>query len=238
MTKGTALITGGAKRVGLEIAISLAKKGYTIALHYNSSKKDDVDKSISLIQSIQPDSRSYQCDLTDLPSVGKLISTISTNHPDLSLLVNNASVYEKLPIKDTETYVLERDMKVHYMAPFLLTREFAKYVKKGMIINILDARLRKNTPGNASYFISKKALMTLTEIAALELAPHIRVNAIAPGPVLPPPNKTQDYSENKAKEVPLGRLGSIGDITKGIHTFLDEDILTGQILYLDGGMYL
>jgi pteridine reductase len=237
MAKGTVLITGGAKRIGLAIAKSLAEDGYTIALHYNTSEVAN-QEAINILKSIQPESRSYQCDLTDLSAVEQLIKDVYQNHSDLSVLINNASVFEKQPILNTDKLTIERDIKVHYIAPFILIREFAKCVKEGTIINMLDAGLKKNSTGNASYAISKKALATLTELAALELAPSIRVNAIAPGAILPPPGKPQVYLEKLVEKIPLNRSGSISDITNGVTTLLKGSYLTGQTLYIDGGMYL
>lgn len=237
MTNGTVLITGGGKRVGLAIAKFLAAQGYTIALHYNTSSKS-VEEDMVYLKSLNPKSRSYQCDLTDLSATEKLISEVYKNHPDLSVLINNASIYQKFPITETTHERLEEDLKIHYMAPFLLMREFAKHVKKGLVINIVDARTRQNNTGNASYLISKKALAALTEIAALELAPNIRVNAISPGVILAPEGKPADYMEKKAQEIPLKRTGSLEDITGAVSTLLQETYLTGQTLYIDGGMFL
>jgi pteridine reductase len=237
MKKGTVLITGGAKRIGREIALDLAKKGYTIALHYHSSK-DRADEALKAIQTLQPRSQSYRCDFTDLASVEGLIASVYKNHPDLEVLINNASVYEQHTLLDTTKKVLQRDINTHYLAPFLLIREFATYVNNGVVINILDARIRKNSRGNASYFISKKALLALTEIAALELAPNIRVNGIAPGLTLPPADKPAEYAQIYAKGIPLGRINSVADITQAVSTLLSGEYLTGQVMYLDGGKYL
>lgn len=237
MTKGTVLITGGAQRIGREIALDLAQKGYTIALHYNSSK-DKAEETLRLIRTHSPKSQSYHCDFTDLSSVERLVGKVKSNHSDLEVLINNASVYEQYSLVDTSREVLERDITTHYLAPFLLIREFAKQVEKGSIINILDARVRKNSTGNASYSLSKKALLSLTEIAALELAPDIRVNAIAPGLTIPPEGKSEDYAEQYAKSIPMGRITSVSDVTSAVITLLEDEYLTGQVLYLDGGKYL
>jgi NAD(P)-dependent dehydrogenase (short-subunit alcohol dehydrogenase family) len=107
-----------------------------------------------------------------------------------------------------------------------------------VIINFLDAGLRKTATGNASYYLSKKALMTFTEIAALELAPHIRVNGIAPGLMVAPVDKPADYEEKYIKTVPLGRIPSTKNITDAVMTLIENDYLTGQIIYLDGGKTL
>lgn len=237
MAKGTVLVTGGATRIGREISLSLAKKGYTIALHYHSSKKK-ADETLNAVRPHQPKSQSYQCDFTDLAAVEKLIEKVFTNHPDLEILINNASVYEQHSLRETKRDMLERDIQTHYLAPFLLIRDFATYVQKGIIINILDARIRKNSTGNASYTLSKKALLSLTEIAALELAPKIRVNAIAPGLTIPPPHKPAEYVQDYSQTIPLGRINSINDVIHTVTTLITGEYLTGQVIYLDGGKYL
>lgn len=237
MNKGTALITGGAKRIGLKLATRLAKEGYTIALHYNSSSVD-AEKALEEIAKIQPESRAYQCNLLDLESVEQFVDEVVKNHPNLSVLINNASIYEKYDISETTPSTLIRDMSIHFFAPFLLTKAFAKNVNNGVIINFLDAGLRRRATGNASYYMSKNALMTFTEAAALELAPHIRVNGIAPGLMQAPEGKPIDYEKNYASTVPLGRIPSTENITDALMTLIENDYLTGQIIYLDGGKNL
>ena len=189
LTNKVALVTGSTQGIGLGIAERLAKTGYTIALHYHTSE-EKAQESLRKIRKLQPKSSLYHTDLADIAAVEKLIPRVYKDHPDLCVLINNASHFEKHTISDTDIDTLQRDIRVHYIAPFLLIRDFAQYVKKGVVINMLDARIRKNNDGNASYFVSKKALASLTEIAALELAPAIRVNAIAPGAILPPPGKS------------------------------------------------
>src|SRR5690554_6589881 len=103
---------------------------------------------------------------------------------------------------------------------------------------MLDGRLSRRDKGNASYAISKNALLTLTEIAAVELAPDIRVNAVAPGVILPPPGASKKYVEKLTKSVPLGRAGTLQEVTDAVDTLVTGEYLTGNVLYLDGGMYL
>ncbi len=237
MQKGTALITGGSKRIGKGIATKLARLGYTIVLHYNSS---DVEAAQTLqeIKQIQPKSIAIKIDLADLQSTETLIKKIFQSFPDLSLLVNSASIFEKQSIKDTTTEMLLKQTTINYMTPFILAREFAHYVQGGNIINILDAKVKHSESGLSSYLISKKALFAFNEIAALEFAPTIRVNAIAPGAILPPPGKSEEYFSTLKDRIPLKRNGTTGDIEEALNFLLENTYITGQVIYVDGGMYL
>ncbi|QIA06340.1 SDR family oxidoreductase [Draconibacterium halophilum] len=126
-------------------------------------------------------------------------------------------------------------LDVNLKAPFFLIRDFANYFKAGNIINFVDTRITSNASNFAAYSISKKALWDLTKMAALEFAPDIRINAIAPGVTLPPEDEDEDYLEKLAQGIPMKKPGGVEPILKSLNYILENDHLTGQLLFADGG---
>lgn len=228
------LITGGAKRLGNRIAIALARIGYDIALHYNSSR-EDAEKARREITSLDVICEIFKADLSQ---ESDLIPKVYKKFPDLEILINNASIFESSPIKETSVELWQRHLSVNLTAPFWLSRDFAKICRKGHIINILDTRINSNRTTYAAYSISKKALCDLTMMCAVEFAPHIRVNGIAPGLILPPEGKDDTYLDRLAKNIPMQRKGSPENITASIEFLLKNYYTTGQIIFNDGGEHL
>ncbi|RJP57914.1 MAG: SDR family oxidoreductase [Candidatus Auribacter fodinae] len=235
--KGTALITGGAKRIGREVALSLAKNGYNIAITYNHSRQDALGVC-NAIRDIGQRAQAFQCDFLDKNAVFSLIEEVHTACPDLSVLINNASVFERAPLVDTEESLFDRQMLINFKIPYFLTRDFARLSGKGSVINFLDTKISKNGFVYSAYTLSKKALADFTKMAALELAPDIRVNGICPGVILPPPDKDESYLDNLINSVPLLKKGSTDDITNAVLFLLENEYLTGQFIFVDGGQSL
>ncbi|WP_159521387.1 SDR family NAD(P)-dependent oxidoreductase [Sunxiuqinia indica] len=234
--KKTALITGASKRIGKTLANHLASKGWNIALHYNSSGKqaEELESELSK-QFAQNKFAIFQANLMDEKEVQRLIPDVMKKFQSLDLLINNASVFDPSYLKDTALELLQKQMTVNFQAPFLLSRDFANYAKQGLIINFVDTRITTNKSNFAAYSISKKALWELTKMAALELAPKIRVNAIAPGVTLPPEDQDEDYLWELAKEIPMQKPGGLEPIIRSLDFILENDHLTGQLLFADGG---
>lgn len=231
-----ALITGASKRIGKAVAEHLAELGWNIAIHYNSSgdtAKSLVDK-LSTLFSFQK-FQAFQADLMNVNEVIALIPEIVSEFGNINLLVNNASVFDKSYLYETSVELFERQMCVNLKAPFFLMRDFANYCKSGNIINFVDTRITSNKSDFTAYSLSKKGLWDLTKMAALEFAPAIRVNAIAPGVTLAPVDKDENYLENLAKEIPMKRPGGLEPIMKSIDYILENNYLTGQLLFADGG---
>jgi len=153
----------------------------------------------------------------------------------VDLLVNNASVFEPSSLKETSLELLQQQMTVNFQSPFLLCRDLANACEKSLIINFVDTRITNNRSNFAAYSISKKALWELTKMAALELAPNIRVNAIAPGVSLPPEGKDEKYLWNLAKDIPMQKPGGLEPILRSLDFIIANDHLTGQLLFADGG---
>ena len=233
----SALVTGGAQRIGKSIVFALSAMGYDIALHYNHSR----ERAEEIAEQIRLDGgrcELFQADLFRADELSRVMENVFEKFPGLSLLVNNASVFERSTLLETEEELFERQMNINFKAPLFLSRNFARVCREGHIINILDAKIAHNKFNYFAYTLSKKALAEFTKMAALELAPRIRVNGIGPGPILPPPMENDDYLDKLVKNIPLQRRGNPELITHSLRFLLENDYITGQVLYVDGGDHL
>ncbi len=232
----TALITGGGRRLGKAMCLKLASMGYNIALHYHSSPIEDL---VEEIRSLGVKCLPFRYDLTNTRAAGELLAEVTENLPSLELLINNASIFERASVKETSDRLLDSHIELNLKAPYRLSRGFAILARKGQIVNIIDGNAVKNNSAYGAYLVSKKGLMGLTTMTALEFAPAIRVNAIAPGLILPPPGEGEGYMKKAAeKRVPLKREGDIKDITNALEFLIKNEFITGQILFIDGGEHL
>ena len=232
----TALITGASKRVGKAIAVHLAGKGWNVIIHFNTSEKYARELKDSLSKKFPgQDFYIIQTNLIDELELEELIPKLVEKTGAFDLLINNASVFDPGYLSETEAPLFNNQLDVNLKAPFLLTRDFAKHCKTGNIINFVDTRISTNKSNFAAYSLSKKGLWELTKMAALELSPEIRVNAIAPGVTLPPEDKDGSYLENLAKGIPMKKPGGLVPILKSVDYILENEYLTGQLLFADGG---
>jgi len=234
---GTALVTGGAQRIGRAICLMLADRGYHIALHYNHSKSE-ADAVAAEIRSKGVVCKTFACDLAQESQVLLLLEKARKQFPDLNLLINNASIFTPSKFERKELKLLDNHWMVNFKAPFILSSDFARLCKEGQIINMLDTKVTKNKTTHIAYIISKKALHELTKLCAIEFAPKIRVNAIAPGVILPPPGKDKSYLRKRAEEIPLKKSGDVRYITQSVEFLLDNQFVTGQVIFADGGEHL
>jgi len=234
-----ALITGSAVRLGREIAHHLANIGWDIALHYRTSTKDVADFEAELKTGF-PKQRFYtfQADLGVIDQTQKLINQVIDRFGQLDLLINSASIFESSPFKETSAESLILHMQVNLMSPFILMRDFANNAANGQIINIADTRITNNKSDYLSYSLSKKSLWELTKMAALELAPYFRVNAIAPGAILAPAGKDKHYLEKVADLTPMKTPSGVISILKSIDYIIGNEDITGQLIFCDGGAQL
>ncbi|WP_321369445.1 SDR family NAD(P)-dependent oxidoreductase [uncultured Draconibacterium sp.] len=234
--KQTALITGASKRIGRSLTEHLAEQGWNVVVHYNSSAKG-ANELVAELETKYPDQQfiAVQANLAEVDEVVALIPKLAAQNIKVDLLVNNASVFDRGYLKDTSVELFDAQIDVNQKAPFFLIRDFANYYKTGNIINFVDTRITANASNFAAYSISKKALWELTKMAALEFAPNIRVNAIAPGVTLPPEDEDEDYLEKLAQGIPMKKPGGVEPILKSLDYILENDHLTGQLLFADGG---
>jgi pteridine reductase len=236
---GVALITGSAVRVGREIAFHLADAGWDLALHYNSSLKEGSFLEADL-KARYPKQEFYlfKASLSSIDETKKLVPGVINYFGQLDLLINNAAIFEAASLRDTSVQLLDRHWQINCKAPFILINDFINLAEKGVIINIVDTRISKNDSEYFAYTISKKALWELTKLAAKELAPGFRVNAIAPGALLPPVGKGLDYLDKVASKSPLKTPVRMSSIMKSIDYILENESMTGQLLFCDGGAHL
>lgn len=232
-----ALITGGGKRLGKAISLSLAERGYDIAIHYNHSDKE-AKETADLIREKGREAEIFQSNLSDISQVRSLIPTVFEVFPQCSILVNSASIFENIGFNDVTEEIFERDFNTNFKAPFFLSQDFSKGNDAELIINMLDMRINKIETEHFTYNLTKKALRDFTLMAAKALGPKIRVNGICPGPILPPPDKDIKYLEQIAKDTPLEKPGNPDYIITAVKYLLDNSFVTGQCLFVDGGQHL
>ena len=232
----TALVTGGAKRIGKAIVLHLAEAGWNVAIHYNHSG-ESAKELAGFLTKKYPDQRfeTFGSDLMSDAETEKLLPSVIKDMAIPSLLINNASIFEPKPLKDTSIDFFDEQMNVNFNAPFILSRDFANLCSEGIIINFVDTRITSNKSNFAAYTLAKKALWELTKMAAFEFGPKIRVNAIAPGLTLAPAEKGEDYLRELSKHIPMQRPGGLDPILRSLDYILNNDYLTGQLLFCDGG---
>ena len=230
----TALVTGGAVRIGRSIALHLAERGYNIALHYWSSK-ESAEQTAEELRKFNIQCKIYCVDFTNFGSIPLLMDQVLVDFNSIDLLVNSAANFIQKNIEKTSDLELLDTININLMAPFILMREFKNKVNKGLIINILDERILRRVSTFSAYSISKSALAHLTELSAVSWGETIRVNGIAPGLILPPSGSSHDYLIKKAPNIPTKTHGSTSDILRGLDYLLDSPFVNGEILFIDGG---
>ena len=237
---GTALVTGAADRIGAAIAKALARDGWRVVVHYRSSAAK-ADETVAQISAAGGEAASVQADLANRRERTGLIAAAAKLLGPLTLLVNNASTFERDSARDIDETLWDAHFAVHAEAPAFLSRDFAAQLPVGAagnIVNIVDERVLDLSPAFFSYTLSKSVLWTMTRTLAQSLAPNIRVNAIAPGPTVAPPGVSPDGYRRRQAELPLGRGASPDEIAATVLTIVNTPMLTGQMLALDGGEHL
>ncbi|KQS68068.1 short-chain dehydrogenase [Rhizobium sp. Leaf371] len=236
----TALVTGGAKRIGRAIVEDLARHGFAVAIHANGS----LDEAHALRASLAAEGATaavVQADLTDASDLGRLVREASAAIGPLGLLVNNASVFAKDTLETFDEAVWDQHFALHVKAPSVLAGHFAAQMPAeatGLIVNMIDQRVWSPNPRFYSYMLSKSALLTATVTMAQSLAPAIRVNGIGPGPTLP--NDRQNEADFRAQvdSVMLKVGPGLEDFGRTIRYMFDTPSMTGQMIALDGGQHL
>jgi NAD(P)-dependent dehydrogenase (short-subunit alcohol dehydrogenase family) len=233
----TALVTGGAKRIGRETALTLADRGINIIVHFNRSDSEARQLAEELEQK-GVKAWTIQADFRQPGEYQTLIERAQKITGSLDILVNNASIFPVDTLAELSWSSLSVNMEVNAWVPFVLSRAFAQRTGRGKIINLHDSRLKGYDWTHVGYILSKHVLAAMTAMMALELAPHIAVNAVAPGLILPPPGKDASYIERLIQTVPLQRHGGPQDIADAIAFLVQSDFITGNVIYVDGGRHL
>ncbi len=236
----TVLVTGAGARLGAALALSLGDAGWSVAIHYNTAKAP-AEAIAAKIQAQGGAAQTFQADFTKEAQTAGLIAKVVTAMGPLTALVNNASIFEKDAIETMTRESWDAHLEINLRAPVKLAQDFQAQLpagETGAIVNIVDQRVLKLTPQFASYTLSKFALWGATHTLAQAMAPHIRVNAIAPGPTFKSTRQSPvDWSaQNDA--MPLGKGPEPQDICQALHYILNARSLTGQTIAVDGGQRL
>ena len=238
MAQPLALVTGGAQRLGKAFALTLARMGYSIALHYRGSA-DEAKKTVKEIRALGVDTFEIRADLTVPKKIDFLFALVDEFKSPLKVVVNSAAVMpagnpRELDLKDWDS-VLDLNLR----APFLLAQQAAKRMPSGgLIVNITDIGAQKAWSRYPSYTVSKAGLESLTKLLARALAPNIRVNAIAPGLVLPSEVVTKEQWHKLVERLPLKRAATLAEITSTLEFLIKNEYITGQTIVVDGGYSL
>jgi NAD(P)-dependent dehydrogenase (short-subunit alcohol dehydrogenase family) len=222
------LVTGGAVRIGRAIADALLADGAEVIVHFQTSEDAAAAFGSSVIQA----------DLSDPAQCETLLQRASDQFGKMDILINNAAVFYQTTLADASHDVVMKELQINLLAPLALIRGFARQTKTGKIINLLDRRVTSHDTSCVPYMLSKKGLEELTKLAALDLAPGITVNAVAPGAVLPPPKQADNPAWEVAGTIPLEKRPTPADIAEAVLYLLKSDVITGQTLFVDGGQGL
>jgi NAD(P)-dependent dehydrogenase (short-subunit alcohol dehydrogenase family) len=232
-----ALVTGGAVRVGKAIALALAQAGADVAINYHSSA-DAAVATVAEIEALGRRAVAIRADVGQGAQVGALVDEAAGKLGRLDVLVNSASLWRKTPWAELDEGAWDQLVDIALKGPFLCARAAAPHLARhgdGAIINIVDLSAFVPFPNYMPHSAAKAGLVNLTYALAMELAPAVRVNAIAPGPVLPPPDYTDAQTQAAAKRTLLGRWGTAEDVAEAVVFLTRAPYITGVILPVDGG---
>jgi NAD(P)-dependent dehydrogenase (short-subunit alcohol dehydrogenase family) len=247
---GAALVTGGGQRLGAAMVLALARRGVDVAVHYNGSR-DGAEAVVAEARGLGVTAVALLADLLDRLATADLVpaAEAALGQP-LGVLVNNASIFEHDTIATANWESWDRHIGSNLRAPFELIQAFAAQVPRGArdargepvasgcVVNMIDQRVRKLTPEFSTYTIAKAGLWALTRTAAQGLAPHIRVNAIGPGPTLRGTRQSEGHFVAQRAATVLGRGASPEEICRALEFLLDSPGVTGQLICVDGGQHL
>jgi pteridine reductase len=223
-----ALVTGAGTRVGRAIALDLSRNGWEVVAHFHAHRPPR-----SLL--------GVQADLSRPDGPTSVAKALRQRFARLDLLVNSAAVFERRPLEDTSAALFDTQMALNARAPLLLTRALLPLLRRagGSVVNVLDVGgALVPWPAYSAYGASKAALRAVTESLALELAPAVRVNGVAPGTVLWPESYTARVRRRLAARIPLRRVGDPADVARAVRFLADAPFVTGAVIPVDGGRHL
>ncbi len=238
---GPALVTGAARRIGLAIAARLSREGRPVVLHASQRSAEDAERAAEAIRRQGGRAAVAVADLSDADETQRLVDSAGRAFGPLTLLVNNASIFEVDEAGDFTLESHERHMAINLRAPLLLARDFAAALptgNAGAIVNIVDQRVWRLTPRYFSYTLSKSALWTATRTMAQAYAPRIRVNAVGPGPVFPNAALGDKDFDVETRGVPLGHAAEVSGVVDAVVYLARARSVTGQMIAVDAGQHL
>ena len=233
----TALITGGARRVGKAITLALAQAGANVVINYNASA-DEAKVTLDEARAFGVEGLALQGDVADHLHVGAMVKTAVERFGGVDILVNSASTWEKTPLPAEDVRAWQRVIDVNVHGPFYMTNAIAPIMlarEGGVVVNILDLFAWEPRRNFAAYSVSRAALLAMTRQLAIDLAPLVRVNAVAPGPVLAPPEFSPERKTQTASRTLLNRWGSPLDVAEAVLFLVRADYITAEVIVVDGG---
>lgn len=233
----TALVTGGAHRVGKAITMTLARAGANVVVNYYSSDTA-ARETVREAQALGVGALAVQADVGDLDQVRGLVAAAADRFGAVDILVNSASIWQKTPLPMGDFSGWHRVLGVLLDGSIYLADAVAPMMQargEGAIVNIVDLSAWKPFAGYIAHSVGKAGLLALTRQLALELAPAVSVNAVAPGPVLPPPDYTQEQIDRIAGRTLKGRWGSAQDVADAVRFLVEASYITGEVIVVDGG---
>lgn len=235
-----ALVTGAAKRLGACTARALHALGYTLVIHHHLSSAEARALAANLNAARANSATTVSADLADADAAARIADAVADRHPGLDLLVNNASVFDASPLAQVDVAAWERIQAINLRAPYFLALACAPLLRarRGAIVNITDIHSERPRAGYSAYCASKAGLVAVTRGLALELAPEIRVNAVAPGPILWADSEDEALQAATLRGTPLARRGEPEDIAQAVCYLARAAYVTGHVLDVDGGRHL
>jgi len=232
-----ALVTGAAVRLGRAIALGLARAGADVVVHCRASR-GAAQATAGAVERLGRRAWVAQADLELAGEAEELWRKACAAAGPIEILVNSASIFPRDLVTDFTEEALDRNIKINAFAPLLLSRALAAHGRGGRIVNLLATRVLDYDREHAAYHLSKRMLLAITRMTALELAPEVRVNAVAPGLILPPPGEGDEFLERMAHTNPLRRHGGPEDVVAAVLYLVRAAFVTGQVLYVDGGRHM
>jgi len=235
-----ALVTGAGRRVGRALALALGDAGCRVAVHYGQSEKD-AKETAALIESMGSQAVTIQADLENPSEVESLAASVASELGPIEILVNNASIFDKIGLEELSPENWDRHFAINVRAPFLLAQAMQSQLgneSAGKIVNLNDWRTAR--PTRFAYGITKTALSGLTRTLALSMAPHVQANEISLGAILPPADVPLDRPRNEI-QIDLGpadRMGSLNEVADAMMLLIKNDFITGETINVDGGRHI
>jgi pteridine reductase len=234
-----ALVTGAGRRLGRAIAEGLGARGMRVAVHYNVSAAG-ARETVAAIVAAGGDAVAFGADLSRADAIDRLTGEVAAGLGAIDALVNSAAVMERTPFGSVTAEAWDAMFALNLRAPFLLTQAAAPHLARarGAVVNIADLAAFETWPAYVPHGISKAGVVQMTRALARTMAPHVRVNAVAPGAVLLPDEWNEESAERLASTTPLHRLGSPADVVAAVAYLLEADYVTGETLVVDGGRHV
>lgn len=231
-----AMVTGGSDRIGKSIVNQLIKMSYNIVIQYNQNR----NKAEKIQRKLHK--QGILCEIIKINFLNmkeskRKIKDVFKKY-NISVVINNSSSFVNSSILDNGIKIFNKVIKINLTIPYLIIKTFIKIRKKGLIINILDTKITQNETIHLDYLLSKKFLLSATELLAFQASPKVRINAISPGLILPPQDRDINYLKKLSKKIPLKKIGDTNHIQEAVKFFIKNKFVTGQNIFLDGGEHL